>query len=262
MEKPDCKLVDTHAHVCDEAFDSDRDVVLERACEAGIVAVIAVGEDLNDAGKNMELASRHPLIRPAAGLYPAVLDLDQAREMCQFIRSHRHTLSAVGEVGLDYWVVKEEEQKALQREIFRGFIALGKELGLPLNVHSRSAGRHAVAVLLEQDAKRVQLHAFDGDSAAALPGVEAGFYFSIPPSVVRSRQKQKLVKRLPLSSLLVETDSPVLGALPQERNEPCNLLISIRAIAEIRGISDDTVIEAVSENTRRLYGDRWRKFSG
>jgi TatD DNase family protein len=72
--------------------------------------------------------------------------------------------------------------------------------------------------------------------------------------VVRSRQKQKLVKRLPLSCLLLETDSPVLGPSPEERNEPANLLQSIKAIAELKDIHPEEVIKAVLENTRRLYG--------
>ncbi|MBW2411666.1 MAG: TatD family hydrolase [Deltaproteobacteria bacterium] len=99
------------------------------------------------------------------------------------------------------------------------------------------------------------MHAFDGKASAAMPAVEAGFYFSIPPSVVRSRQKQKLVKNLPLPCLRVETDSPVLGPTRDERNEPANVLISINAVAEIKGVSEAKVIEAVTENTRRLYGD-------
>jgi len=248
-------LTDTHAHICDTAFDADRIEVLERARDAGIAAVIAVGETLADAQKNIDLAKTHMMLRPAAGLYPTQLSLERAAEMHTFIRNHREKLIAIGEVGLDYWAVQEEAQQELQREIFRGFVALARELDLPLNVHSRSAGRRAVEFLLGHGAARVQLHAFDGKSAAALPAVEAGFFFSIPPSVVRSEQKRKLVQRLPLESLLVETDSPVLGPAPQVRNEPANILLSVKAIAEIKGISEAQVVEAVCENTRRLYRD-------
>ena len=162
---------------------------------------------------------------------------------------------AIGEVGLDFWVVKEEPHRELQKEILKGFISLARELDLPLNIHSRSAGRHAVALLLEYGASRVQMHAFDGKASAALPAVEAGFFFSIPPSVVRSRQKQKLVKNLPLSCLLVETDSPVLGPDPKQRNEPANVTISIKAIAELKGLVEEKVKDAVRENTVRLYGN-------
>jgi TatD DNase family protein len=248
-------VVDTHAHLCDSVFDVDRDEVLARAGHAGIAAVIAVGENMADARKNLELADVHPMIRPAAGLYPTLLSLQQAEEMRGFIRRNRDRLIAIGEVGLDHWAVQEEAQWELQREIFGGFIALAREVNLPLNVHSRSAGRQTVALLLERGATRVQMHAFDGKSSAALPAVEAGFFFSVPPSIARSQQKQKLIRHLPLECLLVETDSPVLGPSPPERNEPAHAILSIQAIAEIKGVSESAVIEAVRENTRRLYGD-------
>jgi TatD DNase family protein len=247
-------IIDTHAHICDSSFDADRGAVLERARQAGVSAIIAVGENISDARRNIELADQHPMIRPATGLYPTILDPDQAEEMCTFIRKERSRLVAIGEVGLDFWVVKEESQKELQKEILKGFISLSKELDLPLNIHSRSAGRHAVALLLRNGASRVQMHAFDGKASAALPAAEAGYFFSIPPSVVRSRQKQKLLKHLPLSCLLVETDSPVLGPEPKVRNEPTNVNISIKAIAELKDIAEEAVIEAIWENTLRLYG--------
>ncbi len=248
-------LVDTHAHLCDSVFDEDREQVLERARAAGISGIIAVGENLADAEKNLQLSMVHNMIRPAAGLYPTLLDLELAAKMCGFIRTHRDKLIAIGEVGLDHWMVKDESGREIQRAIFRSFIDLSKELALPLNVHSRSAGRHVVTFLLEANAVRVQLHAFDGKASSAMPAVEAGFFFSIPPSIVRSGQKQKLATMLPLSSLLIETDSPVLGPSPQERNEPANALIATKAIAELKGKSEAEVIEAVAENTRRLYGE-------
>ena len=249
------QIIDTHAHICDPVFDEDRGEVLERAGAAGISAVIAVGENLSDARKNIDLAAKHSALRPAAGLYPTILDEAKATEMQAFIRAMRARLFAVGEVGLDFWVVKEASDRELQKEIFKGFINLARELDLPLNVHSRSAGRHAVALLLDCNTTKVQMHAFDGKASAALPALEAGYFFSIPPSVVRSRQKQKLVKNIPLSQILVETDSPVLGPVPDCRNEPTNISISIRAIAELKNISEDEVMEAVLENTRKLYGN-------
>jgi TatD DNase family protein len=247
-------LVDTHAHLCNSEFDRDRGEVLARARDTGVGAIIVVGETLADAERNLDLAGQFPMVKPAAGLYPTFLDCDQAKEMHAFIRSHRAQLAAIGEVGLDHWAVKAEADRELQHEIFKGFIRLSQELGLPLNVHSRSAGRHVVTTLLEEGATQVQLHAFDGKASTALPAVGAGYFFSIPPSVVRSRQKQKLVKHLPLSSLLVETDSPVLGPEPGVRNEPANLPLAIRAIAEIKSLPEQSVVEAVSENTARLYG--------
>ncbi len=252
-------LTDTHAHICDASFDHDRRAVLERAGVSGIKAIIAVGEDHRDARRNLILSEEFPIIKPAAGLYPTHLDLDAAEEMASFIRGHHYRLSAIGEVGLDFWVVKEEEQKELQKEIFSRFIQLSLELDLPLNVHSRSAGHHTLKLLLDSNAKRVQMHAFDGKASYALPGVEAGYFFSIPPSVIRSPQKQRLVKNLPLECLLLETDSPVLGPEPKIRNEPANLSIGARAIAEIKGLPLESVLKAVRENTRLLYIDTNRQ---
>ena len=247
-------MLDCHAHICDPVFDEDRGEVLSRAKKAGVTGIIAVGENLSDARKNLELAETHAMLKPAAGLYPTICDMHQADELTTFMRHNRSPWVAIGEVGLDYWVVTDEKEKALQGEIFCQFIALSRELDLPLNVHSRSAGRHAVALLLNNQATKVQLHAFDGKAAAALPAVEAGYFFSIPPSAMRSRQKQKLIKHLPLSCLLVETDSPVLGPDPGQRNEPSNLTVSIQAIAQIKGVPAEAVVEAVAQNASRLYG--------
>jgi TatD DNase family protein len=249
-------IIDVHAHLCDSAFDQDRDAVLARARDAGVKAVITVGEDLDDARKNLDLAKKHPMLKPAAGLYPTHLDLDQAEEMVDFIRRNRSQLVAIGEVGLDYWAVTADSQKEVQQEIFKRFIELSKEIDLPLNVHSRSAGRHAINLLLDNNACKVHLHAFDGRAAAALAAVEAGYFFSVPPSVVRSRQKQKLVKHLPASCLLVETDSPVLGPLPAERNEPANIIHSIKAVAQLKSLPEEQLREIVTTNTHKLYGIR------
>ncbi len=251
-------LVDTHAHLCDAAFEPDRAQVLARAREAGVGRVIAVAETLAEAERNLELAAAFPqMVLPAAGLFPTVLDPDQAETILRFIRLHRRRLVAIGEVGLDLWKVQDEAGRALQREIFARFIDLSVELDLPLNVHSRAAGRQTIDLLLERRAVKVQLHAFDGRAAKAVPAVEAGFYFSVPPSIVRSAQKQKLVRRLPLECLLVETDSPVLGPRADERNEPANVRLSLSAIADIKRLPVEEVHAVVDANTRRLYGSRW-----
>jgi TatD DNase family protein len=247
-------LTDTHTHICDAAFDADRGEVLARAAQADVAAIVAVGEDLADARKNLVLARQFPILKPAAGLYPTHLDPAAAKAMVEFIGDNRSALCAIGEVGLDFWAVKSEAQREVQTTIFADFIALSNTLGLPLNVHSRSAGRHAIELLTRGGARRVQLHAFDGKIRTARPALEAGYFFSIPPSILRSRQKQKLVRHLPLDCLLLETDSPVLGPDPAVRNEPSNLPLSIRAIADLKGVSPQAVTEAVIANTQTLYG--------
>jgi len=247
-------IIDTHTHLYDPVFEQDIDAVLDRAQKEGVGAVISVSENLSDAQKNLQLAARFPQIKPAAGLYPTILDIEQAAVIRELIRQNRSTFVAIGEVGLDYWKVKEEKDRVIQKDIFNRFIQLSLEQDLPLNVHSRSAGRHAIALLVAEKAHKVQLHAFDGKASTARPGVDAGYFFSIPTSIVRSRQKQKLVRYLPLDCLLVETDSPVLGPIAQDRNEPANIISALDALCDLKKVKKSQLIDIIYQNTCRLYG--------
>jgi TatD DNase family protein len=247
------ELFDAHAHLASAEFAGDLAEVLVRAEAAGIRGVVAVGETLDEAERTLALADRHPLVKPAAGLYPTILDPGAAEAVLAFIRRHADRLVAIGEVGLDHWVIKEEAGWKIQAEILAKFVALSNDLRLPLNVHSRSAGRRCIAFLREHGAQGVLLHAFDGKAGSAADGVEAGYYFSIPPSVVRSAQKQKLARSLPLERLLLESDSPVLGPDPGLRNEPENVTVACRAIADLKGLTPEEVARATTANARRLF---------
>jgi TatD DNase family protein len=256
----DMALVDSHAHMADAAFDPDRAEVLARARAAGVGAIVCVGETLAEAERILALAAEHPLLRPCAGLFPTYLDEAEAGEVVRFLDRNRDRLVAVGEVGLDHWKVQEPAGLEIQERIFRRFVQAALRLDLPVNVHSRSAGRRTIEVLREEGARRVLLHAFDGRAATAAPAVEAGYFFSVPPSTVRSAQKQKLFRRLPLENLLLETDSPVLGPDPGVRNEPANLLVAARALAALKGVEESAVLEATTANARRLFGDALSRF--
>lgn len=248
------QLIDTHTHLADPVFDADRKAVLARAKQAGVSHIFLVSETLEEAERNLELSRESEMLKPLAGLYPTYLDLGAAEIMIRFIRDHRDALIGIGEVGLDFWKVKEEKDRAVQRKIFEQFIELSLELDLPLNIHSRSAGRHVIHMLLEKGAKRVHLHAFDGKASTARAAVDAGFYFSITPSIVRSNQKQKLAGQLPLSCLLLETDSPVLAPEPGQRNEPARIVLALKTVAKLKGVNPETVAIAAYENTVNLYG--------
>lgn len=272
-------MIDCHAHLACPDFDGDRDAVRARAHEVGVEAVLVVGEDHADnervaqvcsaaaveaaeAAKAEGAAPSPPRARllPCFGLHPdrfcddrplptrAELDavLDQ-------IRVAAPGLAAIGEVGLDRWRAKEDAPRRAQAAFLEELVALSLELDLPLNVHSRSAGRHTLDLLIDAGATRVLMHAFDGKAKYALRGAEAGFLFSIPPSIVRSPQKQKLARALPLEALTLESDSPVLGPEKQVRNEPANLAVARDEVARLKGLDPAQVAAAAAANARRLF---------
>jgi len=261
-------MIDCHAHLAGEDFDLDRGAVRERANEAGVHAVLVVGEDPDDNAQVLRVIAKGDApagkamskLLPCLGLHPdrfaddhpmparAVMDAAIAQ-----IRKHRNDIAAIGEVGLDYWWVKDPERRRAQRSLLEEMAALSMELDLPLNVHSRSAGHYTLDLLLAAGAGRVLMHAFDGKAAHAVRAAEAGFLFSVPPSVVRSDQKKKLVRRLPLESLALESDSPVLGPERDLRNEPANLTFARDFIAEAHGVSPERVDEVTTANALRMF---------
>ncbi|KAF6076091.1 TatD DNase domain containing 3 [Phyllostomus discolor] len=222
-------LVDCHCHLSAPDFDRDLDDVLEKAKKANVMALVVVAEHSGEFEKIMQLSERYSgFVLPCLGVHPVqglsprdqrsvtLKDLDVALPI---IENYKDRLLAIGEVGLDFSprFAGTDEQKEEQRQVLIRQVQLAKRLDLPLNVHSRSAGRPTISLLNEQGADKVLLHAFDGRPSVAMEGVKAGYFFSIPPSVVRSGQfslfskKQKLVKQLPLTSICLETDSPALG---------------------------------------------------
>nr|XP_055089594.1 putative deoxyribonuclease TATDN3 isoform X1 [Symphalangus syndactylus] len=279
-------LVDCHCHLSAPDFDRDLDDVLEKAKKANVVALVAVAEHSGEFEKIIQLSERYNgFVLPCLGVHPVqglspedqrnvtLKDLDVALPI---IENYKDRLLAIGEVGLDFSprFAGTDEQKEEQRQVLIRQIQLAKRLNLPVsktilseserylkemllslnrNVHSRSAGRPTINLLQEQGADKVLLHAFDGRPSVAMEGVRAGYFFSIPPSIIRSGQKQKLVKQLPLTSICLETDSPALGPEKQVRNEPWNISISAEYIAQVKGISVEEVIEVTTQNAVKLF---------
>eukprot|EP00117_Sycon_ciliatum_P036176 scpid18756/ scgid27275/ Putative deoxyribonuclease TATDN3 len=263
-------MIDGHCHISDVAFDHDREAVLQRASDAGVAAVVAVTESFADFDAVLGFAEGGPyggglVVAPCLGVHPVQSDaetgqqrsarLEDLENVLQAIRSNSARLVGIGEVGLDFQprIASSSVEKDSQKAVLKAQVELAKELGLPLNVHSRSAGRPTIEFLKECNAKDVVLHAFDGRAAIVRSGVDAGYFFSVPPSIVRSEQTQKLVNVVPLNQLLLETDSPALGPEKQGRNEPCNLKISCEEIARIKGVSIEEVRKITMQNTLKLF---------
>ena len=245
------KLIDTHCHLENEVFDSDRESVIEDAQDLGI-SIITSAIDRHLWDKCCEIAKAHSNVFASVGLDPTQFnDCELAGD---WIKSNKVKIISIGETGLDHYLVRDHQERELQESCFRSLIALAKELVLPIQVHSRSAGRRALEVLDSCGASEVHMHAFDGKaSLARAASRDLGFYFSIPTSVVRSPQKRKLVKAVDIERLLIETDSPVLGPDKSERNVPSNLPVALKEVATILQREEEEIREILLENTLRLY---------
>uniref|UniRef100_H2LY39 TatD DNase domain containing 3 n=1 Tax=Oryzias latipes TaxID=8090 RepID=H2LY39_ORYLA len=259
--------VDCHCHISARDFDEVGEKISFISVQAGLLAVLAVAEHVGEFDKIIELCQRFPgFIFPALGVHPVqavsaqqqrgdVFVLQDLAAALPVIENYKDQLVAIGEVGLDFTprFVSGESDKDVQRKVLVQQAQLAKRLDLPLNVHSRSAGRPTIQLLKEEGVEKALLHAFDGRPSVAMEGVKAGFFFSIPPSIVRSEQKQKLVKQLPLENICLETDSPALGPEKQVRNEPRNIRISAEYVSQVKGVSLQKVMEVTTQNALRLF---------
>ncbi len=245
------RLIDVHCHLEDTLFDIDRESVIRSAREEGI-AIITSAIEKETWQKGFKIAENNASVYLAAGLNPTKYsEIESAKS---WILNHIDNLVAVGETGLDHYLTRDHGARDEQRAAFEELISIANEAKIPVQVHSRSAGRAALEVLQNANAECVHMHAFDAKSSLArMASNELGYYFSIPTSVVRSPQKQKLVKAVNIERLLIETDSPVLAPERGMRNTPLNLPIVIQEIARILRRAEEELQEIILENTLRLY---------
>ncbi|XP_024131563.1 tatD DNase domain containing 3-like isoform X4 [Oryzias melastigma] len=192
--------IDCHCHISARDFDEDLEDVIENAKKAGLLALLAVAEHVGEFEKIIQLSQRFPgFIFPALGVHPVQevspqqqrgASLQDLAAALPVIENYKDQLVAIGEVGLDFTprFVSSESDKDDQRKVLIQQAQIAKRLDLPLNVHSRSAGRPTIQLLQEQGVEKALLHAFDGRPSVAMEGVKAGYFFSIPPSIVRSEQ--------------------------------------------------------------------------
>lgn len=248
-------LIDTHCHLAATEVDSLRQEMILRAKQAGVVAMVCVGEDYEDNLRVLELARTEPSVFAALGHHPWQWEraADDLGRTLRLIEEHAAELVAIGEVGLDYRVAQTEAARGAQREVLRQFVTAGQRLGLPLSVHVRSAGHYVIELLQQLGNCHAALHAFDGKARYARDGAELGLYFSIPATVLVSAQKQKLARAVPLDRLLLESDTPALSPVRGVPSEPALVAQVVERVAELRGESPDAIARATTDNARRLF---------
>ncbi|MFB6099752.1 MAG: TatD family hydrolase [Candidatus Nanohalobium sp.] len=242
--------VDCHCHLDFEKFDEDRDKVVERAREE-LEFVVTVGCTPERNRKTLEIAGKYPeFVIPNLGLHPTYTDeFENLDEVKNQIRENDPP--AIGEIGLDHHHVTDEVLREEQRKVFRELLELAKELGKPVNVHSREAEQEVIDILKEYELPGALIHCFNGTPEQALEAAENGVTIGVTTQVLYSSRVQDIVGKLDVDDVVLETDSPFL--YQGERNEPVNVVESAEKIAELKDTPVEKVVEATTENAREIF---------
>jgi TatD DNase family protein len=263
-------LVDSHCHLDLAQFDEDRDIVLQRAQEAGVRLIVNPGIDLHHSRQAIALAERYAGVYAAVGIHPnSSGDFSAATvEALRDLAAHDKVV-ALGEIGLDYyWQKVDPVQQALA---FRTQLELAADVGLPVIIHNREATEDVAAILREwvQDAGTRRsplalrpfwgvLHAYGGDLALAEEAYSWNFILGLggPVTFTNARRLHELAPQLRLDRLMLETDAPYLTPHPHrgQRNEPRHVALVCEQLARLTGRTTAEVAQLTTEVANRFFG--------
>jgi TatD DNase family protein len=271
-------LTDTHCHLDFNKFDEDRQAVIRRAVEVGVTRILIPALDLESGLSAIKLAESHPNIFAAVGFHPTDLDKfsEKAFDEIEQLASHPKVV-AIGEIGIDYYWVKEREERAFQLEALRRQLALAASVNKPVVIHMREeddawlaqASLDLLQILsewhreLQAEAHPLAerpgvLHSFNGNLETAQKAIALNFYIGVtgPVTYKNAEEKRNIIKQLPMTQILIETDSPFLTPVPHrgKRNEPAFVIYIADKIAEIHGITREQVADITARNAARLFG--------
>lgn len=251
-------IFDTHVHYDDEAFDQDREAVLQRIREDGVGMIADIGADIASSKKAMELSERYDFIYAVVGVHPSEVepmqpsDIAWLREMAK-----KPKVVAIGEIGLDYHY--EEPERELQKKWFKAQLELAKEVKLPVSIHSREAAQDTLTIMQQMDMQETGgvIHCFSYGWEMAKIYLDMGFYLGIGGVVTfkNAKKLKEVVQKAPLERIVLETDGPYLAPEPfrGKRNMSSYLTYVAEKIAELKKITPEEVIQITEQNARRLY---------
>jgi TatD DNase family protein len=252
------RLVDSHCHLEMPEFKRDLEEVIQRAIESGVDTLFTVGTEKKDWARALEIAETHPFIYAILGVHPHnAKEIDgqtysQLRTLCRGKK-----VRAYGEIGLDFF--RNLSPREVQIKRFREQIGLAKELQLPIVVHDRDAHQETLEILRSEKASECGgiIHCFSGDYEMAKQCLDMGFYISVPGTLTfkNAAAFHDIVQRLPLESLLVETDAPFLTPAPfrGKRNEPSYVRYTAQKLAEVKKVSLAKVGEVTTQNAFKIF---------
>jgi TatD DNase family protein len=255
------ELIDSHCHLEPADFGDEREAVIARAREAGLVAMVCIGSgrSLDEVRNAVGLAETHADLWAAVGIHPhdaARIPAGALEEIERLATTHPRVV-AVGETGLDYHY--DHSPPEAQQAALRSFIGIARRANKPLSLHIRDAHDDALRICAESGAAEVggAVHCFTGNRDEAERWVALGFHLSFSGAVTfkSAGQIREAAAWAPLERILVETDCPYLAPVPLrgKRNEPAYLVHTAQLVAQVRGIDIESFGQATSANTRRLF---------
>ena len=246
-------LVDSHCHLDDEKFDADRAQVIERALAAGVETMMAIGTG-GELDVAIQQAERYPFIYATIGVHPhdAAKATPDTFARLRDLAGHPKVL-AIGEIGLDYHY--DFSPRDVQRSVFERQLELAAEFGKPIVIHTREAWEDTMAQVTSLPHGGI-MHCFTGDAVQARQALNLGFHLSFGgvltfPKAESLREAARITAE---DRLLVETDCPYLAPVPHrgKRNEPAFVVDTARRLAEVRGVTPETIAECTTRNFRNL----------
>lgn len=260
-------LTDTHCHLNFEAFDTDRQEVIERSVAAGVVRMLNPAVDLETSKQVLELAERYPQVFAAIGVHPNEAHTWNGDTVAQLRDLAKHPkVVAIGEIGLDYY--RKRASHECQKCALRAQLDLAAELCLPVILHNRQATEDLLSILSEWQGELARqgsplaqrpgvLHSYSDDETNARRALVINFYiaFSGPVTFQNARDLQQVAAALPLEQILIETDAPFLTPHPYRgrRNEPAYVHYVAEKIAALRKTSLSEIAETTTANAARLF---------
>ena len=253
-------LIDSHCHLEYKGLVEDQQAVLARAREAGISGFLNISTRQREWDQVIATAAREADVWASVGIHPHEADGHADLGEAALIAASEHAkVIAIGETGLDYYY--EHSERATQQALFRTHIAVARETGLPLIVHTRDAEDDTAAILVDEMGKGTfpaLIHCFTASAQFARTILELGLTISLSGIVTfkNAKELQAIATELPEDRLLVETDAPFLAPIPHRGAvcEPAFTADTARFVAGLRGISAEALAAATTRNFFRLFG--------
>ena len=280
--KESSEIFDTHAHLCDAAFDDEREAIIADLGAHGVGAFTEIGFDLPSSRAALALAERYPQVYAAVGFHPDHSDhlRDEDVETLRQMVENNQKIVAIGEIGLDYHYTREgilrraaasgqepdpeslataDPEPEIQKACFRRMLQLARALGLPINVHSREAAQDTYDLIVEEHGYENSgiIHCFGYPVEMAERFVKLGLYVGVGGVVTfkNARKLKEVVERIPIERIVLETDCPYMAPVPKRgtRNDPRNLPYVVEEIAALRQMDPAEVIRITTENAKHVY---------